>query len=110
MMQEDRNGWMKISFTFSKSGWIGYLGRNLDTHFSRGTFKIGNIMADISIQSHIRRAQHGAGFLGSQRLDGRSSLITAPQHPGVNPLRSPASPTSSPIRGGSVLCSNEVLE
>ena len=106
MMQEDRNGWMKISFTFSKSGWIGYLGRNLDPHFSRGTFKIGNIMGTFPYKVTFVGRNMTLGFSEVSGLT-QEFLVTAPQHQGV-----PAAHSFPNIVciAGLVLCSNEVLE
>ncbi len=105
-MQEDRNGWMKISFTFSKSGWIGYLGRNLGTHFSRGTFKIGNIMGTFPYKVTFVGRNMTLGFSEVSGLT-QEFLVTAPQHKGV-----PAAHSFPNIVciAGLVLCSNEVLE
>ncbi len=105
MMQEDRNDGLNIPFAFSKSGWIGYLGRNLDLHFSRGTFKISNIMAEFSYKVTFVGRNMALSFSEVSGLTAEY-LITAPRS--GNPPK-PGFPNVT-FRSGSVLCNNEVLD
>lgn len=104
-MQEDRNDGLNIPFAFSKSGWIGYLGRNLDLHFSRGTFKISNIMAEFSYKVTFVGRNMALSFSEVSGLTAEY-LITAPRS--GNPPK-PGFPNVT-FRSGSVLCNNEVLD